>query len=101
MGIDMSKIEPNVGKCLVQLDQESGKTSGGIIIPQSAEVSGVKQGVVTAVGPTRLVEGNPTGLILAVGDRVLLDPFGGTKIKVNGVEQILLRVEDVVGRVVA
>lgn len=97
----MSSIEPNVGKCLVKLDQESGKSAGGILIPASAEVSGVKQGTVMAVGPTRLVEGNPTGLVLKVGDKVLLDPFGGTKIKINGDEQVLLRVEDVVGRVLA
>lgn len=97
----MSSIEPNVGKVLVQLDQESGTSAGGIIIPASAEVSGVKQGKVVAVGPVRLVNGEPTALALNVGDRVLLDPLGATKLKVNGVEQLLLRCEDVVGRVLA
>lgn len=97
----MSKIQPNVGKILVVLDQESGKSSGGIIIPASADVSGVKQGRVVAVGPTRLVDGLPTALVLEVGDRVLLDPLGATKLKVDGVEQLLLRCEDVVGRVAA
>ena len=97
----MSSIEPNVGKIIVQLDQETGKSAGGIFIPASAEVNGVKQGKVVAVGPTRLVEGIPTALVLKVGDAVLLDPLGGLKLKVNGVDQILLRAEDIVGRIVA
>lgn len=95
----MSKIQPNVGKVLVQLDEETGKSAGGILIPASAVTDGVKKGRVVAVGPTRLVDGNPTALVLEVGDRVLLDQLGGTKLKVDGVEQILLRCEDILGRV--
>lgn len=96
----MSKIQPNVGKVLVQLEEETGKTAGGLFIPASAQSDSVKKARVVAVGPTRLVEGVPTALVLEVGDRVLLDHLGGLKLKVDGVEQILVRCEDILGKLV-
>lgn len=96
----MSKFEPNVGKVLVEVNADTGRSSGGIYIPASAVSDGVKTGKVVAVGPTRTVDGVPTALVFQVGDQVLIDPLGGMKLKVNGVEQILLRAEDVVGKLV-
>lgn len=95
----MSSIEPNVGKILIEIEKEDSKTAGGIIIPGSVDMGGVKKGRVVAVGPTRLVDGNPTALVLSVGDRVVLDPLGGVKIKVDGTELLLMRAEDVLGRI--
>jgi len=91
-------FEPNVGRILVEVDNADTKTSGGIFIPGSVEQNGVKNGTVRAVGPTRLVDGLPTALVLAVGDRIVMDPIGAPKLKVEGKEMILLRTEDVVGR---
>lgn len=94
----MSDIQPNMGKLLVKLEEETGKTAGGLFIPASAQTDGVKKGKVLAVGPTRMVDGAPTAILFNAGDRVLLDPLGGTKLKVNGEDLILLRVEDVLAR---
>lgn len=94
-------FEPNVGRILVEVDNADTKTSGGIFIPGSVEQNGVKNGTVRAVGPTRLVDGAPTALLLKVGDRVVLDPLGAPKLKVEGRDMVLLRAEDVVGRLPA
>lgn len=92
-------FEPNVGKILIELDQDSGKTAGGLIIPSSVVSEGSKVGTVKAAGPTRLVDGKPTALLICPGDRVVVDPLGATKIKVDGRDMLLLRCEDVLGRV--
>ena len=91
-------FEPNVGRLLVEVDTADTKTSGGIFIPGSVEQNGVKNGTVRAVGPTRLVNGDVTALVLNVGDRVIMDPLGAPKLKIDGKEMILLRAEDIVGR---
>lgn len=94
-----NKIEPNLGKVLVQMDEDAGKSAGGILIPASVQTDGVKKGRVIAVGPTRRVDGQLTALELFPGNRVLIDPLGATKLKVNGVEQLLMRCEDILGRI--
>jgi len=94
-------FEPNVGRVVVEVDNAETKTSGGLYIPGSVEQNGTRNGTVRAVGPTRLVDGAPTALVLQVGDRVILDPLGATKLKIDGKDMVLLRAEDVVGRLSA
>lgn len=98
----MSGIEPNVGKVLVKLDAaESGeaKTAGGLYIPANAQRDETsKKGTVVAAGPARLVEGSLTSLQFKEGDRVLLDILGGIKLKIEGNDCVLLRAEDILGR---
>lgn len=91
-------FEPNVGRIVVEVDNADTKTDGGLYIPGSVERNGVVKGTIRAVGPTRLVDGAPTALLLCVGDRVMLDPIGAPKLKIEGKEMVLLRAEDVVGR---
>jgi chaperonin GroES len=93
------ELQPNVGKILVKIETDSQKTSGGIFIPQSAVVDGVRKGKVVAVGPLRVVDGVPTALDFNVNDEVLLDPLGGLKIKLGSEELFLMRMEDVLGKI--
>lgn len=95
----MTTIQPNLGKVIVQIEKDDEKTGGGIWIPTSVESSGIKKGVIMAAGEPRLVNGAPTSLPLNVGDRVILDPLGGTKMKLDGVDVILMRAEDILGKV--
>lgn len=95
----MSGMEPNVGKVLVRLDGEAEKTAGGLFIPATAIRGDTsKKGTVVAAGPVRQVEGAVTALQFKAGDRVLLDSMGGTPLKIEGTEHLLLRAEDVLGR---
>ena len=78
------------------MDQEE-KTLGGIIIPDTAKEKPM-QGKVIAVGKgTKDKEGNLIPLDVKVGDKVLYGKWGGTEVKVNGQEFIIMKESDIMG----
>ncbi|BBB56218.1 molecular chaperone GroES [Candidatus Megaera polyxenophila] len=78
------------------MDQEE-KTLGGIIIPDTAKEKPM-QGKVIAVGKgTKDKDGNLIPLDVKVGDKVLYGKWGGTEVKVNGQEFIIMKESDIVG----
>jgi len=95
----VTQLTPNVGRVLIEVEKEDTKTSGGLFIPASVDMGGIKKGRVHAVGTPRKVNGDVTSLELLVNDRVLVDPLGGVKVKVDGTEFILMRMEDVLAKV--
>ena len=75
--------------------EEEGKTSGGIIIPDSAKEK-PQEGKVVAVGAGKLDEdGKRISLDVAKGDRVLFGKYSGNEIMVDGVEHLIMREEDI------
>jgi len=78
------------------MDQEE-KTLGGIIIPDTAKEKPM-QGKVIAVGKgTKDKDGNLIPLEVKVGDKVLYGKWGGTEVKVNGQEFIIMKESDIMG----
>jgi len=78
------------------MDQEE-KTLGGIIIPDTAKEKPM-QGKVIAVGKgTKNKDGNLIPLDVKVGDKVLYGKWGGTEVKVNGQEFIIMKESDIMG----
>jgi len=78
------------------MDQEE-KTLGGIIIPDTAKEKPM-QGKVIAVGKgTKDKDGNLIPLDVKVGDKVLYGKWGGTEVKVNGQEFIIMKESDIMG----
>jgi chaperonin GroES len=78
------------------MDQEE-KTLGGIIIPDTAKEKPM-QGKVIAVGKgTKDRDGNLIPLEVKVGDKVLYGKWGGTEVKVNGQEFIIMKESDIMG----
>ena len=74
------------------------KTKGGLLIPEKAQ-SKQNEGVVVAVGPGARSEAGATiPMAVAVGDKVLLPEFGGSKIEVDGEEFQMFRETDLVAR---
>lgn len=92
-----SLLVVNVGRALVKLDPDEDKTESGLFLP--GEQTGPRKGTVMAAGAARVVDGVHTSLALEPGQRVIVDPLGATKLKVEGVELILVRLEDVVARI--
>lgn len=96
-------IEPNVGKVLVKLDEEAKerKSKGGILMPDSAiDDTAMRTGTVVAAGrATPLPGGGSASMTYCVQDRVILDPLGGVKMKIDGVPHVLVRDVDVMGKV--
>jgi chaperonin GroES len=91
------KIRPMNDRVLVVRVEEEQKTAGGIIIPDTAKEK-PQEGKVVAVGPGKVGEdGKRTALELKKGDRVLFSKYAGTEIKIDGVEHMFMREDDILG----
>lgn len=91
------KIRPLNDRILVKRLEEEGKTAGGIIIPDSAKEKPA-EGKVIAVGPGKLNEkGDRVAMDVKEGDRVLFSKYGGTDVKIDGEDHLIMREDDVLG----
>jgi chaperonin GroES len=91
------KIRPLNDRVLVLRIEEEGKTSGGIIIPDTAKEKPL-EGKVVAVGPGKTDEnGKIIPLEVKKNDRVLFGKYAGTEIKIDGVEHLILKEDDILG----
>lgn len=90
-------IRPLNDRILVKRVQEEERTKGGLIIPDTAKEKPI-EGDVIAVGSGKVMEdGSVRPLDVKAGDRVLFGKYSGTEVKVDGVEHLILREEDVLG----
>ncbi|MGA8242849.1 MAG: co-chaperone GroES [Desulfobacterales bacterium] len=91
------KIKPMNDRVLVLRVEEEQKTAGGIIIPDTAKEK-PQEGKVIAVGSGKVGEdGKRVALEVKVGDRVLFSKYAGTDIKVDGVEHVFMKEDDILG----
>jgi len=83
------KIKPLNDRILALRVDEEQKTSGGIIIPDTAKEK-PQEGKVMAAGPGKMGDdGQRVAMEVKVGDRILFSKYGGTEIKIDGVEHLL------------
>jgi len=91
------KIRPLQDRVIVKRVEEEEKTKGGIIIPDTAKEKPM-EGKVTAVGKGKLLEdGKIHPLDVKAGDRVLFAKYGGTEVKIEGEEHLIMREDDILG----
>lgn len=91
------KIRPLNDRILVKRLEGEEKTAGGIIIPDSAKEKPA-EGEVIAVGPGKLNDnGERVAIDVKVGDRVLFSKYGGTDVKLDGEDYLILREDDILG----
>ncbi len=91
------KIKPLHDRVLVRRIEEDQKTAGGIIIPDTAKEKPMK-GEILAVGPgARDDSGKVIPLDVKVGDVVIFSKWGGTEIKVEGEELLIMKESDLIG----
>jgi len=91
------KIRPLQDRVIVKRVEEEEKTKGGIIIPDSAKEKPV-EGEIIAAGPGKVLEnGTKAALEVKAGDRVLFGKYAGTEIKIEGVEHVIMREDDILG----
>jgi chaperonin GroES len=89
------KIRPLNDRVLVLRMSEEQKTSGGIIIPDTAKEK-PQEGKVISVGAGRLNEkGERVPLEVKKNDRVLFGKYSGNEIKLDGVEHLIMREDDI------
>lgn len=91
------KLRPLHDRILVERVEEAEKTKGGIIIPDSAKEKPA-EGKVIAVGKGRIGDdGKQVKLEVKKGDRILFGKYGGTEVKIDGEEYLIMREDDVLG----
>ena len=90
-------FKPLHDRVLLRRVGEEEKSAGGIIIPDTAQEK-PSEGVVVAVGSgVRADDGSVRELDVKAGDRVLFGKFGGTDVKVDGEDLLILRETDILG----
>ena len=91
-------IRPLYDRIVVKrIENQDEKTSGGLIIPDTAKEK-PQEGEVVAVGKgKRLEDGKVIGLDVQVGDRILFGKYSGSEIKLDGNEYLIMREDEVLG----
>lgn len=91
------KFRPLHDRILVERVESEEKTAGGIILPDTAKEK-PQQGKVIAVGPGKKTEdGKMVPMDVKTGDTILFGKYSGSEIKVEGIEYLIMREDDVLG----
>ncbi|WP_141732451.1 co-chaperone GroES [Oligoflexus tunisiensis] len=91
------KIRPLQDRVLVKRVEAEEKTASGIIIPDNAKEKPLEAEVIAVGNGRRLENGEVVKPEWKVGDRVLISKYSGSEVKVNGVEHLILREDDIMG----
>jgi len=90
-------IRPLQDRVLVKRVDEEEKTKGGILIPDSAREKPM-EGKVVAIGNGKVLEnGTKVTPEVKAGDRILFGKYAGTEVKIDGVEHLIIREDDILG----
>ena len=92
-------LRPLDDRVVVEAVDAESTTTGGIVLPDSAQEK-PQRGKVLAVGPGKLLDsGNRGELSIGVGDEVIFSKFGGSEVDVDGREVKILRESDILAKV--
>ncbi len=88
-------VKPLQDRILVLREEGEQKTAGGIFIPDTAKEKPL-EGKVVAVGPGKFdKDGKRIPVEVKKGNRILFSRYGGTEIKINGVDHLMMREDDI------
>jgi len=91
------KIQPLADRVVVRRVEEAEKTAGGILIPNNAKEKPM-EGIVVAVGPGKYQkEGTLRPVGVKVEERILFGKYGGTEVKIDGEDLLILSENDILG----
>ena len=91
-----TKIKPLGQRVLVKRLDEEEKSAGGIIIPDTAKEK-PQEAEVVALGVGKDDDGNDVTFDVAVGDKVLISKYGGTDVKLDGEDLLIISQSDILG----
>jgi len=90
-------FRPLHDRVVVRRIEAEERTSGGIIIPDTAKEK-PQEGEVVAVGPgARAEDGTVTALDVQAGDRILFGKWSGTEVRIDGEELLIMKESDILG----
>ena len=87
-------LQPLEDRIVVRPSEEEETTASGLVIPDTAKEK-PQEGEVMAVGPGRFEDGQRIPMDVKVGDTVIYSKYGGTEVKVEGEEYLILSARDV------
>ena len=87
-------LKPLDDRIVVKAIEEEETTASGLVIPDTAKER-PQEGEVIAVGPGRFEDGQRIPMDVSVGDKVIYSKYGGTEVKVEGDEYLILSARDV------
>jgi chaperonin GroES len=87
-------LEPLEDRVVVKPSEEEETTASGLVIPDTAKER-PQEGEVVAVGPGRFEEGTRVPVDVKVGDKVIYSKYGGTEVKIEGDDYLILSARDV------
>jgi chaperonin GroES len=87
-------IKPLEDRIVVKANEAEQTTASGLVIPDTAKEK-PQEGTVLSVGPGRFEDGQRLPLDVKVGDTVIYSKYGGTEVKYDGVEYLILSARDV------
>ena len=96
MSVSITPLEDRV---VIQQGEAERKTASGLVIPDNAKEK-PQEGTVVAVGPGRVDDqGKRVPVDLAEGDRVIYSKYGGTEVKYDGQEYLIMSARDVLAKI--
>jgi chaperonin GroES len=90
-------FRPLHDRVLVKRVEAEEKTSGGIIIPDTAKEKPQEGEVVAAGGGLKADDGKVTPLDVKAGDRILFGKWSGTEVKIDGQDLLIMKESDIMG----
>ncbi|HLC99665.1 MAG TPA: co-chaperone GroES [Patescibacteria group bacterium] len=97
MSIPLSPLGDHV---IVKALVESKTTASGIVLPDTVEKERSEKGEVLAVGEGKLLEnGSRAAISVKVGDKIIFKKYSPDEIKVDGVEYLVIKEEDIIARI--
>jgi len=94
------KIQPLADRVVIKVLEAEEKTTSGIVLPDKAKEK-PQEGEVMAVGTGKLLDnGVRVEMDLKPGDRVLFSKYAGTEVKIDGQEYLVMRQDDILGKVI-
>lgn len=88
------KLRPLGDRVVVKPGEKEEKTKSGIVLPDTAKEK-PQEGEVVAVGSGKYEDGQKIPLEVKVGDKVIYSKYGGTEVKVDGEEYLILSERDI------
>jgi chaperonin GroES len=88
------KLQPLGDRVIVKAMESEEKTKSGIVLPETAKEK-PQEGEVIAVGSGRYEEGKRVPLEVKQGDKIIYSKYGGTEVKVDGEEYLILSERDI------
>ena len=90
-------LKPLGGRVIVEPIEQDEKTASGIYLPETAKEK-PQEGKIISAGPGKVGDnGKRTPLNVKKGDRILFSKYAGTEIKIDGVEHIFMKEDDILG----